>query len=75
MPSSSLPNKSLGVTTTRSGQSVQPPPHIVKDYIAAVQQCTATLGGAMWRPIGSRKTLMTNDVGVHARVKAFTIGQ
>ena len=38
-PSSLLPppNKSPGVITTHSGQSVQSPPHIVKNYIGAVQ--------------------------------------
>ena len=46
-PSSSPPlhNKSPGVTTTRSGRFLQSPPHIVKDYIAAVQQCYGNVWG------------------------------
>ena len=70
-----LLNKSPGVTTTRSGRSVQLPPHIVKDYIAAVQQWYGNAGGSHVATNRLSKNHVTNDVGVHARVKTFTIGQ
>ena len=55
-PSSSppLPNKSPSVTTIRSGRSVQRPPHIVNDYIAAIQQWYGNAGG---EPCGYQSAL------------------
>ena len=44
--SSPLPNKSPGITTTRSGRSVRRPPHIVKDYIAGIQESYNNAGGS-----------------------------
>ena len=77
-PSSStpLPNKSPGITTTRSGRSVRRPPHIVKDYIAGIQESYNNAGGgAMWRPISwrARKTHVTRNVSVQACVKTLTM--
>ena len=68
--SSALPNKSPGITTTRSGRSVRRPPHIVKDYIAGIQESYNNAGGEPWR---ARKTHVTRDVGAQACVKTLTM--
>ena len=57
--SSPLPNKSPGITTTRSGRSVRRPPHIVKDYIAGIQESYNNAGG---EPCGDQ------SAGAHERL-------
>ena len=58
--SSPLPNKSPGITTTRSGRSVRRPPHIVKDYIAGIQESYNNAGGELRgdQSAGAREKLM-----------------
>ena len=76
-PSSSSPlrNKSPGITTTRSGRSVRRPPHIVKDYIAGIQESYNNAGGELCgdQSAGARKTHVTRDVGAQACVKTLTM--
>ena len=58
--SSPLPNKSPGITTTRSGRSVRRSPHIVKDYIAGIQESYNNAGGELCgnQSAGARERLM-----------------